>query len=64
MRRPPIINPDTNRTDYAYWNEVLKTHGLSIRRGDHHDTTVLVGGAEQIAGLDEEQRRKNPERVV
>jgi len=28
------MNPDVTRTDKAYWNEVLKSHNLSMSRGN------------------------------
>jgi hypothetical protein len=29
----PIKNPDINRTDKAYWEMILKSHGLGMNRG-------------------------------
>ncbi len=72
MKSKPIEHPDTSCEDYDYWNEVLNSYGLSIRRGEfptrlvnpgtdteHKESVgVFVGSSRDLVGVEEEQQRK------
>jgi hypothetical protein len=72
----PINNPNRENLDPVYWDKVLKSHGLGMSKGDSPrirvDTpdgkvkerlTCLVGGFNNIAGLDEQIYREETGRV-
>jgi hypothetical protein len=60
----PIVNPDTECTDKEYWERVLQSHGLGMRRGEapHLDDlsrVLFVGGANELEGIEEEELRNS-----
>jgi len=72
MKRQPITEPDRTNTSESYWNMVLESHGLGCSRGDSPRIRVkqpngevskerlveLVGGYNNIAGIDEQVYRE------
>ena len=60
----PIENPDTENTSVEYWNEILKSYGLSMSAGSPSRRVVShVGTIKNCAGIDEEQFRKDSGQV-
>lgn len=68
----PIENPDVTRTDRAYWESILTSHGLDAEAGkppqvrvDHGEDGIkqlrrvrFVGTISNLAGIEQERYRR------
>ena len=60
----PIKNPDQSCEDVEYWNQVLKSHGLSMSAGSVPSRKVsLVGGLNNLVGVEEQELREETGKV-
>jgi hypothetical protein len=64
----PIIEPDTQNESREYWETVLQSHGLGMRRGEapHIDAlsrVLFVGGVNELEGIEEQELRDSTGRV-
>jgi hypothetical protein len=61
----PITNPNTSETSQEYWEEVLKSHGLSMSSGSVPSRKVsFIGGLNNLVGKEEEEYRRESGQVV
>ncbi len=51
----PIIEVDTSNESVEYWNDILRSHGLSMERGKRPNLVVNVGGLYVLNKVDEKQ---------
>lgn len=51
----PITEVDTSNESVEYWNDILRSHGLSMERGKRPNLVVPVGGLFVLNKVDEKQ---------
>ncbi len=59
----PITEVDENNTDSAYWEEILRSHGLSMKRGVT-PRVKYMGGENNLVGLEERNEVESTGKVV
>lgn len=57
-KRQPIDNPDTSNLSKSYWEKVLRSHGLSSRKGEN-TKEKFVGGINDLVDEEQEQYRRD-----
>lgn len=58
----PIENPDTQNTDPKYWEQILLSHGLGLRRGESTKAS-LRGGIKDLVEIEELEFTRETGRV-
>jgi len=58
----PIENPDVSNTDQKYWETVLESHGLGVRRAETKKSG-LRGGIAELVKVEEIELRKESGQV-
>lgn len=54
----PIIDPNTEETDPAYWERVLASHGLGMNRGHRPNRTSFRGGINELVVTERQELDK------
>lgn len=54
----PIDSPDLTNENPAYWEQVLASHGLSAKRGQHPNKVALVGNPKVVEFLSTDREQK------
>lgn len=55
-KRPnPIEHPDTSKEDKNYWEEVLRSHGLTMKRGFRPNVASYIGGNKELVDIEGKQ---------
>lgn len=58
LKQKPIDNPDITNESIKYWDKVLSSHDLSIKRADQPNKVRPIGGMKNIEILQQKLIRK------
>lgn len=60
----PITNPDLTNEDPQYWEKVLLSHGLSMKRANKPRVEAYIGTTQNLITLDTRNEEKSSGRVT